>query len=421
MLTVVPAISWTLLLLSAGLLAYWSMALVHVVRTMRRVPTARSGLALARARQPTDSVTVIVPAHNEADAIGRLIESLKVQDYPALRVVLALDRCTDGTEAAARHAIAGDERFEVVRIERAEPGWAGKVYAAWRGYQCSRHARTGDLVLFADADTTFDRSCISAAVALLHERELDLLSLLSTLRHQRWYEWLVQPAASLDLVHQYPLLRINRRDRAMAFANGQFMLLRRRFYVRVGGHLSVKGELLEDIGLARQIVEHGGRGGVLLADGLLRCAMYETFCQFVRGWTRIFKEAARRRPRRLVKGAGRLIVVGTVLPIASVACVLLVGASGGPPRSVSIGVAGAGLVVWLVTLGACYRISRAPLWAVPGHVIGGAIVSAILLRAAWDLIRGTPTRWAGLSYNRLRKGTGHWILGTGQRKEGRSS
>jgi chlorobactene glucosyltransferase len=406
MLTVAPAISWTLLLLSAGLLAYWSMALVHVARTMRRVPTARAGLALARQHPPTDSVTVIVPAHNEADAIGRLIESLKGQDYPALRVVLALDRCTDGTEEAARRAI--DERFEVVRIERAEPGWAGKVYAAWRGYQCSEHARASDLVLFADADTTFDRSCISAAVALLHERELDLLSLLSTLRHRRWYEWLVQPAASLDLVHQYPLLRVNRRDRAMAFANGQFMLLRRRSYVRVGGHLSVRDELLEDIGLARQIVEHGGRAGVLLADGLLRCAMYETFGRFISGWKRIFSEAARRRPRRLVKGAGRLIVVGTVLPMAAVACMVLADAGGGPPRPVVLVIAGAGLVIWLVTLGACYRFSRAPLWAVPGHVVGGAIVSAILLRAAWDLIRGAPTRWAGLSYARsLKKGTGH--------------
>jgi hypothetical protein len=38
------------------------------------------------------------------------------------------------------------------------------------------------------------QACVSATVGLMQERELDLLSLLSTLTCTRWFEWLVQPA-----------------------------------------------------------------------------------------------------------------------------------------------------------------------------------------------------------------------------------
>ena len=56
--------------------------------------------------EPRSGVVVLVPAHNEADLIGRCITSLVRQDYPRslLRLVVIVDNCTDRTAELAQAA-----------------------------------------------------------------------------------------------------------------------------------------------------------------------------------------------------------------------------------------------------------------------------------------------------------------------------
>lgn len=56
--------------------------------------------------QPTSRLTVLVPAHNEADFIQRCVASLKSQNYPAeqTRLVVIADNCTDQTAELAQAA-----------------------------------------------------------------------------------------------------------------------------------------------------------------------------------------------------------------------------------------------------------------------------------------------------------------------------
>ena len=117
--------------------------------------------------------------------------SLRAETYRQLRLVLALDRCTDDTAALARTAIGGDERFEIVEIDACPDDWAGKVHAVHAGVTRSRGAADAEYLLFADADTLFSPGCIASALALMRERKLDLLSLLSTLTHETWFERVV--------------------------------------------------------------------------------------------------------------------------------------------------------------------------------------------------------------------------------------
>src|SRR5690606_40988737 len=73
-------------------------------------------------------------------------------------------------------------------------------------------------------------------------RSLALLSLLSTLFHDAWFEKLVQPAAGFELTRQYPPRRCNPRGDDPAaprpFANGQFMLFDAAAYRRSEEHTS---------------------------------------------------------------------------------------------------------------------------------------------------------------------------------------
>ncbi len=393
-----------LVLLAAASLAlgvYWSIGLWQVVRTMRTLPTARAGLTLPA---PDLSVCVVVPAHNEEKTIGHLIASLRGQDHPRMRVVLALDRCTDGTASVARAAIGDDDRFEIVEIGVCPEHWAGKVNAVWTAVTRSPAAGDADLLLFADADTTFHPGCVRATAALLHQRGLALLSLMSTLTADRWFEKVVQPAAGLELMYQYPLLRASRPTDRRAFANGQFMLFRADAYRHIGGHEAVREHLLEDLALAREAARHGLPAALLLADGMLICRMYETWAEFRRGWKRIYTECANRRPARLRRAALRVAVVNGLLPLAAVACLCVAFAQRSLvpawATTASTTLAGGALLVWLTAMIAVYRLSAAPLWSVALHPFASFPVASIIAEAARDLRSRTPTQWGGRSYVR---------------------
>jgi len=395
---------------AAALILYWSVALYRFLWTSRRIPTARAGLALAAATPPTDRVCVIIPAHNEEASVRALIESLRGQDYRHFSVILCLDRCTDATASLARAAIGDDARIALLEITSCPEGWAGKVNAVWQGTRQPR-AQEADLLLFADADTVFHPSCISAAVALLRHRNLDLLSLLSTLSATRWFEILVQPAAAIELVRQYPIDRANRPPgtRRRAFANGQFMLFRRDAYESVGGHAAVKDELLEDLALARAMADadNGTRtAGLFIADGMLSCRMYESYAAFRRGWKRIYIEAAKCKTRRLIRSSWCAAFTASVLPTLAVVnlawsiAMLPLGDEWTRAGTIGAALSAAGLVAWALVIAAAYRMGRVPLWAVPGSIIGAWLVGRILSEAARDLKNGVPTTWAGRTYVR---------------------
>ena len=63
---------------------------------------------------PSKKFAMIVAAHNEEVVIGRLIESMKNQDYPKelFDIFIIADNCTDNTANVAReHGVNVYERF----------------------------------------------------------------------------------------------------------------------------------------------------------------------------------------------------------------------------------------------------------------------------------------------------------------------
>lgn len=393
--------AFVLNLLSLGLLGVWSVVLSRLIETVRRVPTARAGLSIALP-DPPPRVCLVVPAHNEAANIAALVGSLRVQDYPELRVVLALDRCTDGTLPAVRREIGGDARFEIVEVASCPEGWAGKVHAVHRGVRDSEGAGMADILVFADADCVFDPGCVRATVALMRSRGLDLLSLLSTLTHERWYERVVQPAATVETVIQYPLVRAASRTKRRAFANGQYMMFTRGGYEAVGGHGAVRDALLEDIALARLIARHERPAALVLADGMVTCRMYGSWREFRRGWKRIYTELASRKANRLMKHAWRARVMGTLLPVCAAASVAGAAVDAGELglwwRLAGVTIGGAALLVMFGVVGALYRLGHTPLWYVPGYPLGAWIAGGLLASASRDLSAGRAIEWAGKTY-----------------------
>jgi cellulose synthase/poly-beta-1,6-N-acetylglucosamine synthase-like glycosyltransferase len=407
MLDAFPAILVLLAIGALGTLVYWSVAIFKIVRTFATVPTLRRGLTLPPPGPDAPSVCIIIPAHNEENVIVQLVASLRAQDYPNLRIVLSLDRCTDATVSRAREHIGGDPRFEILELSACPEGWAGKVHAVHAGVTRSTYARDAAMLLFADADTVFHPGCVRAAVALFRERGLDMLSVLSTLTHDRWYEFCVQPAAGLELMRQYPITRANMSEDRRAFANGQFMLFSAEAYRAIGGHEAVKDELLEDLELARRMAYANRPSGVFVADGILTCRMYHSWSEFVRGWKRIYTESAKRKDARLVKAAWQVRTFGALFPVmALVLAILTLAGVPGDNASVRIGLGAlsiSGLLVFWSATGMACRMGRTPPLCALLHPFGAWRVASILSSAARDLRTGAPTVWGGKSYVRERR------------------
>ncbi len=385
----------------AVLAVYWTVGLGRIVKTITRLPTARHGLSLPTPGAP---VCVVIPAHNEAAVIGNLVHSLRQQDYGPVRFVLALDRCTDDTGAIARAAVGPDERFEVFEITECPDDWAGKVNALWTALHRSAHAKAAEFLIFADADTTFHPGCVRATAALAIHHKLDLLSLMSTLTSDTWFERLIQPAAALELMQQYPPLRASRAENRRAFANGQFILFRAAPYWAFGGHETVKDHLLEDLGISRVAAEAGLAAALLNADRVLICRMYHSWAEFRKGWKRIYTECANRRPRRLTRSTWRVRIIYALLPVLAMGGLLTALLGSGSPGWLAAAagiVCGYGLAVWLAAVSLVYHYAAAPLWAAPLHPLASWRVAGILREAAHDLIHDRPTEWGGRAYSRV--------------------
>lgn len=100
------------------------------------------------------TITVLIPAHNEADRIGATLDSLQSQSRPPDRVIVVADNCTDTTVEIAR--AAGVEVFETVANVHKK---AGGLNQAMR--DLLPQLGDNDTVMVMDADTVLDQGFLS--------------------------------------------------------------------------------------------------------------------------------------------------------------------------------------------------------------------------------------------------------------------
>jgi cellulose synthase/poly-beta-1,6-N-acetylglucosamine synthase-like glycosyltransferase len=121
-----------------------------------------------RARQPAryvGRVSVVVPAHNEAANIAATVNSLFVNDYPWIEVVVVDDGSTDDTAAV----VAGLGLPGVRLIRQAN---AGKPAALNAGIRAAR----GDVLILVDGDTVFEADAVGRLVQPFTEDRVGAVS-----------------------------------------------------------------------------------------------------------------------------------------------------------------------------------------------------------------------------------------------------
>jgi len=327
-------------------------------------------------------VDIVVPARDEAETIGRVVESLVAQDYPGVFRVFVVD---DGsTDATAAIAAAGGAA--VVTAAAKPAGWSGKLWALAQGVLQT----SAPVLLFADADIVHDRRHLSALVARLVSPRVDMVSEMVRLNCTSLAERALVPAFIYFFQMLYPFALVNDPLRKVAAAAGGTVLIRREALERIGGIAAIKSALIDDVALGRAVKAGGpiylGHSG--LADSIRQ---YPEFVD-------IFRMISRTAFTQLRYSAAVLVV--TMLGLSLVWLVPVWAVVFGHGWRFLLGLAASALAVasYMPTL-ARYRVSR--LWALALPAIA-LFYMAATLSSARDYWRGTGARWKSRDYGNAR-------------------
>jgi cellulose synthase/poly-beta-1,6-N-acetylglucosamine synthase-like glycosyltransferase len=192
---------------------------------------------ILRRKRPRDSrfrvfVSVIIPVRNEAGNIGRILEEIRNQDYPAdfMEVIIADDHSGDETMALAarfRNEHAGFPMILLPAPETPDNG-GGKKQAIERAVA----AASGEVLLFTDADTFRSTGWIAAMTTPFSSPIIQMvLGPVYFCREKN----LLQKIESLEFLG---LMGTTAGSAALGFpvmCNGASLAYRREAFFRIGG------------------------------------------------------------------------------------------------------------------------------------------------------------------------------------------
>ena len=410
-------LAWALLSLAAAAALGLVILIAGLEQVFARAPrlaelqesgsdaSATTSVALALANT---TLTVVVPAYNEAANIAACLTSLLGSEDPCgdWQVLLVDDRSSDATLAIAEEAAgacgATEPRFSLLDAGPRPVGerWVGKNWA------CSRAMEqvVSEWVLFVDADLRLQPATLRRALAQATMDGADLLSLAPRLSCGCLAEWLVQPIMASLLGLGFPIEAANDPASAVAFAAGPFMLFRRSAYLAIGGHRALAAEVVEDLALARRIKQGGHRLRYLLALDGLELRMYSDFASLWEGWTKnwllgLDGDAA----RALAASSVVLLMFSGPWLLTPVAALLAAGLAlvGLPGQrlvllaALALGLAGIGLqLVLRLWIRRQFQLPISFWWLMGA---GGLVVAAIGPVSVWRTLSGRGWTWKGRS------------------------
>lgn len=326
-------------------------------------------------------ITVLIPARNEADAIGETLAGIAAQGT-GMRVILIDDESTDATASIAR--ASGIRDLTILSGSPLPTGWSGKLWALEQGLS---QVQT-PLVLLLDADIVLRPGTLAALRSRLYSGGLQLVSLMAHLGMRSRVEQLLLPAFVYFFKLIYPFALANDPRSRMAAAAGGCILLQTGALTGIGGFASLRQALIDDCTLAARIKRNGGRTWLGLTHSAVSLRRYT----LADCWNMV----ARTAYTQLFYSPALLLVCTVLMGLYYVMPAVGVFVAPGGMRGLALATLALSMLPYLPIL----RFYRLPRWLVLTLPLVGALYLAMTWTSAIRYHRGERSRWKGRQYQR---------------------
>ena len=344
----------------------------------------------------TDRVVAIVPARDEAEALPAALPSLLSQTHERFHVVLVDDRSSDRTGAVARslaETAGRSDRLTVVDGIPQPAGWSGKVNAQDRALSALRDNASGraEWLLLTDADIRHPPDSVERLLAKARDGDFDLVSIMARLRAETFWERLLVPPFVFFFHLLYPFARVNANRGRLAAAAGGCILVRRQLFEEAGGFEAIRGEIIDDVAVAKLVKSRGGRLWLGFHPGVESIRPYTRLAEIWRMVARTAFVQLRRSYALLALTCLLMLVFLIAPPGLTVGCFATGQATAGALA----------LAAWLVPAGMLLPFTL--YHRVPGFYalllpLASLLYLLMTLSSGWNQLRGRGPEWKGRSY-----------------------
>jgi chlorobactene glucosyltransferase len=180
------------------------------------------------------NTVVIIPCRDEEANIGLCLCSLLKQNYPAERFALLVvdDHSTDATASIAKALAQNHSCISGLRSAPLPQHWTGKSHACWIGALAARPG--AEWLCFFDAEMQAGPDLLASSAASVQSEQLDLLLLAPRQELGSFAERPIIPCGLYFLAFRQDLRKLQSTEQDDVTVTGQFVLVRRSAYVRVG-------------------------------------------------------------------------------------------------------------------------------------------------------------------------------------------
>ncbi|HJJ22376.1 MAG TPA: glycosyltransferase [Nitrosopumilus sp.] len=254
--------NYSLTVILIGVCGAWMFLIKSMIDSFRLTPYLDK---FENTSESTPKVSIILPARNEEDFIGKCLDSLIDQDYKNYEIIVIDDSSEDSTGEIISEYSKKHSKIIPVSARPKPEGWMGKNWACMEGYRKA----TGELLLFTDADTNHSKNVISLAVAHLLSFNLDALSVIPKMITFDFWTKITLPMISTFLHTRFSALNVNNPAKKTGYFFGSFFILKKKTYEEVGMHEGVKQEIIEDGALGKKVKESGYKMRMVRGEHLI--------------------------------------------------------------------------------------------------------------------------------------------------------
>jgi glycosyltransferase involved in cell wall biosynthesis len=260
--------------------AVWILVFIGVMGTVRRIPRLDEEPTTSHATtEKWPSVSIVVPARNEAKHIESAMKSILAQGYPNLEVIAVDDRSMDATGEILERLAKTDARLQVLHIRNLPRGWLGKVNAMHQGVQQAK----GEWLLFTDADVHYHPRALQHALTYARHHKIDHLALVPQVIINSFLLEVAVRAFGLLLLLSARAGKVNMPNSKTPFGIGAFNFVRADLFKKTPGFEWLRLEPGDDYGLGLMINEAGGSTRLAFADKDLSMTWYENVGAMFKG------------------------------------------------------------------------------------------------------------------------------------------